>query len=363
MKRYVVIDVFRGLFSILVVLFHMSVYSDTPILNNKFISNSDLFVDFFFVLSGFVIAHNYSFLDGFKDLKKFFLNRFYRLYPLHFVLLIAFLFLEIIKHLLASKFQFNESMMADNNLTTFFTSLFLLNSIKILEVSDLSWNAPSWSISAEIISYICFGLLTYLLTHFKIVKFKMLFYLLIIISAIIALNSLTNSFSLIRNYDYGFLRGLIGFFTGVICVNVFNNTMHYFDNIKKAWFTLVEAVMLTIIFFMIWNADIIKPIGIVFDLLFFVAIYLFAMEGGAVSDLLKKSSLLKNLGRYSYSIYMTHVLILILFKTIFIRMLKLPPSSYSYLFIINLLVIYIVSAFTYKHIEMRFSKKKRRFEN
>lgn len=360
MKRYVVIDIFRGLFSILVVLFHMSVYSDTPILNNKFISNADLFVDFFFVLSGFVIAHNYSFIDDFKDLKTFFLNRFYRLYPLHFVLLILFVILEIIKHLLAPKMHFNESMMADNNITTLFTSLFLLNSVKILGVDGLSWNAPSWSISAEMISYICFGLLTFLLSRFKAVKFKMLFYLLVITSAIIALNSLTNSFSLIRNYDYGFLRGLIGFFTGVICVNIFNNTKHYFNNMKKTWFTLAEGAMLTIVFVMIWNADIIKPVGIVFDLLFFLAIYLFAMEGGAVSDVLKRYTLLKNLGKYSYSIYMTHVLILILFKTVFIRLLKLPPSSYSYLFIINLILIYLVSAFTYKHIEMRFINKKKR---
>src|SRR4051812_40123188 len=172
MKRYVVIDIFRGLFATLVVLFHMSGYSNTPILNNKFISNSDLFVDFFFVLSGFVIAHSYSFITSYKDLKNFFLSRFYRLYPLHFIILILFLILEVVKHLLASKIHFNESMMEGNNVTTFFTSLFLLNSVKILNVSDLSWNAPSWSISAEMISYLCFGLLTFLLVRFSIAKFK-----------------------------------------------------------------------------------------------------------------------------------------------------------------------------------------------
>lgn len=360
MKRYVVIDVFRGLFSILVVLFHMSVYSDTPVLNNKFISNSDLFVDFFFVLSGFVIAHNYSFLSNFMELKEFFRHRFYRLYPLHFVFLILFLILEIIKHLLASKIHFNESMMAGNNLTTFFTSLFLLNSVKMLGVSDLSWNAPSWSISAEMISYLCFGILTFLLARFKLVKIKMLFYVLIIVSATFILFGFSKSLSLIHNFDYGFLRGLIGFFTGVICLNVFNNTIHYFANIKKKWFSLAEAIMLIVIFLMIWNAAFIKTFGIIFDLLFFLSVYLFAMEGGVLSEQFKKVSLLKKLGKYSYSIYMTHVLLLIVFRIIFIRVLKFTPSSYSYLFIINLFLIYLVSAFTYKHIEMRFSTKAKR---
>jgi peptidoglycan/LPS O-acetylase OafA/YrhL len=73
--------------------------------------------------------------------------------------------------------------------------------------------------------------------------------------------------------------------------------------------------------------------------------------------MLNKSGLLHNMGKYSYSIYMIHTLLLSLFNVVFIRLLKLPASAYWYLFIVNYLIIYVVSAWTYKYIEMRFSLK------
>ena len=47
----------RGIAAITVVLFHWEVNS---ILNNNFTKNGWIMVDFFFVLSGFIIAYNYQ---------------------------------------------------------------------------------------------------------------------------------------------------------------------------------------------------------------------------------------------------------------------------------------------------------------
>ncbi len=57
-NRFEALDGWRGICACLVVLFHFHGYS--PLNTSGLIRNSYLFVDFFFVLSGFVIACNYS---------------------------------------------------------------------------------------------------------------------------------------------------------------------------------------------------------------------------------------------------------------------------------------------------------------
>ena len=52
------------------------------IYNNFLIRESYLFVDFFFVLSGYVIALNYNIMIGSDALIKYLKKRFFRLYPL-----------------------------------------------------------------------------------------------------------------------------------------------------------------------------------------------------------------------------------------------------------------------------------------
>src|SRR2546430_1942701 len=60
--------------------------------------NRSMFPDFFFVLSGFVIAANYQqrLLDGF-GVGRFLLLRLGRLYPLHFTMLALFVGVELLR--------------------------------------------------------------------------------------------------------------------------------------------------------------------------------------------------------------------------------------------------------------------------
>ena len=57
-RRFEALDSLRGVCAILVVMFHMPVASHWR--DWGFIQHSYLFVDYFFVLSGFVIAHAYA---------------------------------------------------------------------------------------------------------------------------------------------------------------------------------------------------------------------------------------------------------------------------------------------------------------
>jgi peptidoglycan/LPS O-acetylase OafA/YrhL len=55
--RFVVLDSLCGVCALMVTLYHLNAYSVVKAL--PFFINAYLFVDFFFVLSGFVIATNY----------------------------------------------------------------------------------------------------------------------------------------------------------------------------------------------------------------------------------------------------------------------------------------------------------------
>jgi peptidoglycan/LPS O-acetylase OafA/YrhL len=63
MERFIALDSWRGIAACLVALFHLEAYSHlvySHLNAAPFLRNSWLFVDFFFVLSGFVIAANYQ---------------------------------------------------------------------------------------------------------------------------------------------------------------------------------------------------------------------------------------------------------------------------------------------------------------
>src|ERR1700750_2532859 len=106
--RFEALDIFGGIFASMVVFFPMSAFSNTIIINNEFIYNSDLFVDFFFVLSGFVIAYSYQSIKTRAELSKFYKKRFFRLYPLHLIVLLLFVVIELSKHFASSYVHVNK---------------------------------------------------------------------------------------------------------------------------------------------------------------------------------------------------------------------------------------------------------------
>src|SRR6478735_5839211 len=129
-KRFEVLDIFRGVSASMIVLFHMSVYSDTPVINNSFVVNSDHFIDFFFVLSGFVISHSYRHISSVDKLQQFLKKRLLQLYPLHVVMLFAFGLITIATHLYGEYIPTKSLYNPNNNWMSFISSLFLLKAVK-----------------------------------------------------------------------------------------------------------------------------------------------------------------------------------------------------------------------------------------
>src|ERR1700737_2363832 len=86
--RFDALDSLRGLSALMVVLYHANFSSF--LYNLPIIRHSYLFVDFFFVLSGFIMYYNYGSLTDTASFRQFIGMRFFRLYPLHFTLLMVF---------------------------------------------------------------------------------------------------------------------------------------------------------------------------------------------------------------------------------------------------------------------------------
>ena len=93
MKRFLALDGFRGLCALSIVVVHLHVLNSVGEL--RFFRNANLFVEFFFVLSGFVFFHSYeSKVFDKKSLDKFIISKTFRLFPLHIFMLGIFIFIE-----------------------------------------------------------------------------------------------------------------------------------------------------------------------------------------------------------------------------------------------------------------------------
>ncbi len=359
-QHFNVLDIFRGIFASMIVFFHLRTYTTTRVLNNDFIANASLFVNFFFVLSGFVIAYNYQHIDKLKLAVDFFKKRFLRLYPLHLFLLIVFLVYFFFKKIFVIYFHYT-FLFADDNWKTFVCSLFLIQSIKFQGFNEsLSWNYPSWSISAEMITYIFFGLSELFFFSVGLKRVRIYFYILIVLFSIISFFYNNQAYQWMNGYDNGVLYGLFGFYFGVICSSIYTACSRYCLSLNKYFLSLCEVVLLVCLVFMVSAKNFLLPLfGLwLYNVYFLVTIFIFSLQKGFISALLVRSSILKKIGDYSYSIYMNHLIVILLFNFILTRIFKLSPAYYSVLFILVYYLVYLLSGWTYKHIEMRFYKKR-----
>ena len=95
------LDTLRTIAALLVVFVHICVPNSVTQIG--FFKHTALAVDFFFVLSGFVIAMNYWEISGFQSVWRYGQSRFARIYPLHFLTLLVFLGVEVLKYFGESK--------------------------------------------------------------------------------------------------------------------------------------------------------------------------------------------------------------------------------------------------------------------
>ncbi|WP_178954902.1 MULTISPECIES: acyltransferase [unclassified Pseudoalteromonas] len=357
-QRYTNLDAFRGLAALLVLLFHSPFFYGYK---TTFISNSDIFVDFFFILSGFVIAHAYKSKIDSLNFKTYMQNRFARIYPLHLTLLLAWLMFLSLKHLLYTQFNLgNTDPFINNDFTSFILNLLLLNAHNLDD--QLTWNAPSWSIGAEFYTYLLFFVVAKSIRVKNLLQWS-IFLIVLAYTTLYILKPIT----LLRTFDLGFIRAIGGFFLGVSVFIIKEKTeLNYSSKLKVA---IIEVVLLLAVISCITILAKYKLGQLTTFLVFTLSIYYFSASNGVISTLLKTKTM-QYLGKISYSIYLTHFLVINIIINIwqyFFAKKGLPintpladiynTSAAPFLNTAIILITCLISAITYKFIEQPFQQK------
>lgn len=149
--HFVTLDLYRFIAASGVVALHFAEFTEHPSSEWLRYSTSQfyLFVDFFFILSGFVIARSYS--DTLKascDVVDYLRRRLARIYPLYFV---TFVFFAIASLIGVSHYP-DRSKAA-----SMLSQLMMINSWPLNAPSP--YNLPAWSISVEWAMYLLFPLM------------------------------------------------------------------------------------------------------------------------------------------------------------------------------------------------------------
>lgn len=338
--RFKAVDTFRGMAAIMVILFHMQHLN--LFVGNNFIEKSDIFVDFFFVLSGFVITHsNYERIINFKSILPFVVRRFKRLYPLHLFTLLLVLSFEVFRYFINHYVTAltNPVFAEDKNLLSFIANLTLTQSLGLF--NQVTWNGPSWSISVEFYTYILWA---FMLVIFR----KNLWVILSISFGFIAWFIVVHNGSIIYTYDYGFIRCFYSFLIGMLAYQVSTRFIINFDFIKGS---VIESFILACLLLIIPSFTHSQSWAMPF--LFAFVIIIFAKESGIISQILNKNRF-SFLGKLSYSYYLNHTVVLAIMDLLIFKLIKLPHSTTGELTYVigSLSIIHVLSVFTHRYIEL-----------
>ena len=329
LNRNILFDIMRGMAAIAVVIFHMNNILGAYSLGMQ---KGYLAVDFFFILSGFVIAANYSAVSRPNlTLLDFLVARIARLWPLFILATI----LGCIAALLQLH-RFN----ANADISSVFISL-AFNGLMLPTFFDTSGlgklfplNPPAWSVFFEmlvnIVFFLCLRRLT--LKPLLIVTTVFAFFLICIAYD----NGGLNGGWVLSSFHVGAARVLFGFAAGMALYLISQKW-----DINVRWFNSVVLVTtLCAMFFLAggWMTDCIIAICI------FPALILLASKCHVSGNLAK---LFGMLGDVSYSVYLLQSVVMFaaagICKAIFgHKLIEFAPIS-GIVFVIILLIISYIS--------------------
>lgn len=265
----------------------MHFLNGTDFIKIPYFHNGFCGVSIFFVLSGFILHYNYR--NYFK--KNEFLNFIYylclriaRIYPVHLVMLLVYIFLFI-----PFKLPFT---VTNDTFFTFILNIFLLHGWGFTD--SLSWNQPSWSISIEFFAYLLLPIFL-----FNIQKLPKLFLASIVIG-IICIDPYTSQQLMGFSYGHRLLKYTLLFIGGVYIYELSRTIVPHL-----IW----DFVFLLALGTLIYESHFPYPIFIksIPATASFFALICLMNKGTKLTQWIFGNKILVYLGVTSYSLYLCHL--------------------------------------------------------
>lgn len=346
----------RFVAALLVLLYHFVRLPAAPVWINNLFGEGYRGVEFFFVLSGFVLGYNY--LPRADTLKKyvFWAARLARIGPLYWVslavsvpLLLRFMHVEL---------QFDRSQMLRSGALFVAVNVPMLQTLTPINALAQGWNTPAWSLSIEALCYLCFPALVALLHRFSRAQCW-------VIAAACVSTLFAFDWLLPHLPERGTLLGIPGQWLWR-CTPVYNFPMFLLGvalsrifllrvvpqpegptPAQRAWLsggtTLVSAI--TLLFFASGLSRQVTPLATGLAVLLFASlVYLLAFGCGPVAALFSRPTLTR-LGDASFALYLLQNPIKVYLQQVYSKVLGLgveSPAFYGPLIVFTIAISLLV---------------------
>ncbi|GAB3948944.1 acyltransferase [Spirosoma harenae] len=358
----------RGIAALMMVMFHFNLLV-LPIIDpaiTQLHRRWYLLVDFFFILSGFIMSYVYG--NWFDErvsagtFRRYMAARFARVYPLHFVTLLwvigLYILITQVHHI-----TMDATLRSVLDPTVIPLHVFMLHGFN--QAWTATWNTPAWSIGSEWLVYLIFPFLMPGFRRLTPIGNAILLLLVLCTYVYLTLPIRTGTpFKpwlwhipyMIDNimFPSSFLRCLAGFLTGMVTCYA------YYQQWGIGWLRRGTVVgVLGIGLALSYHFQLPDALTIwVFPLLILGACY----NTGRLANWLQ-TRLFQRLGDWSYSIYMVHMPVLFSFLAIEIVNKPKPvanapvkPITYgpegAIICLIYIVIVLVVSFLSYRFIEV-----------
>ncbi|MGY4602848.1 peptidoglycan/LPS O-acetylase OafA/YrhL [Bradyrhizobium sp. USDA 4474] len=299
-------------------------------------------VDLFFCLSGFTLSYVYR-REHFQ-FSSYIIARIARIYPLYFVTLI----IAGAGYILPIAIN-PENYPVSAASTDFLLQLSMLNSLPVIG-SGVFWNPPAWSISVE---WLCYLVLFPLLLHAKAPRSPNARLICLVVlgaaSYVIFVQYFDEHLTVPElyvaksqwSYWVNPIRGILEFTSGWLAFFCFNtqDDLCVFSGRHSTYIWLTFVAILVFQFFGIVSSQ-----ALIF---LFPFVILAATNPASLTSRVLASTGLHFIGVISYSIYMTHVIVLMAFGFVF----GLPDTWPMQLYAVTIVAAFAVSVCSFFALE------------
>jgi peptidoglycan/LPS O-acetylase OafA/YrhL len=294
----------------------------------------NLFVDLFFVVSGFVIASQYlGKVDTPGAVMRFLWRRLARIYPLHlatlafYVLIAVALYLGLAKTDNPARYPFHDIP----------AQLLLLHA---LDGERLTFNFPSWSLSAEMFCYLAFPIVAlYLAPRRRMVAALVI--VLMVANTIYASATGTGPWAEWINKG-GVFRALPGFSLGIAC--------YLYRHEISCWPAVSGALVAGLVGFILFGWLLPEMAGLL--VVYAIAVLAIQYDSAQRSSLLTQLRLERG-AAYTYSCYMLHIpiaTVVLTFGARFANPLAIPGGKLA-LLPVAVSLLAVASVLSYRFFE------------